>query len=140
MKIKIKKIHQDAIIPKYSHKGDAGMDIYSIEDIILESGQRKMIKTGISMEIPEGYVALVWDKSGLAGKKGIKTMAGVIDCHYRGEYTIVLLNTSKEKYEIKKGDKICQILIQKVESPEIEQVSELSETKRGEGGFGSTGR
>ena len=137
--LKIKKIHPDAIIPSYAHQGDAGMDIYSCEDVIIEPKQRKTVSTGITTEFPEGHVALVWDKSGLAAKSGIKTMAGVIDCHYRGEWKIVLLNTTNESYEIKKGDKIAQVLIQSIIKPEIEVVEELSETKRGGGGFGSTG-
>lgn len=139
MKIKIKKLNEDAIIPHYVHEGDAGMDIYSVEDVVIESKKRVVVSTGISIELPRGYVSLIWDKSGLAAKHGIKTMAGVCDAGYRGEYKIVLLNTSEESYEIKKGDKIAQILIQKIENPEIEKVKELEETKRGEGGFGSTG-
>lgn len=139
MKIKIKKLHPDAVIPNYAHPGDAGMDLYSIEeDFILRPGERKMVGTGISAELPEGYVALIWDKSGV-GSKGIKRLGGVIDCHYRGEYKVVLINLSNEDYEIKKKQKIAQVLIQKIENPEIEIVEELSETPRGEGGFGSTG-
>ena len=139
MIIKIKKLHPEAIIPSYAHPGDAGLDLYSCEDKLIKAGEREIISTGIAIEIPEGYVALVWDKSGLAGNAGIKTMAGVGDSGYRGEYKIVLFNTSKEDYYVKKSQKICQILIQPVEKAEIEEVSELSETSRGENGFGSTG-
>ena len=139
IKIKIKKLNPDAIIPHYAHSGDAGMDIYSVENIIIAPGKRVLVSTGITTEIPEGYVALIWDKSGLAAKSGIKTMAGVIDCHYRGEWKIVLFNTSENNYEVKKGEKIAQALIQPVVNPEIEEVSELSDTSRGEGSFGSTG-
>ena len=139
MNIKIKKLNPDAIIPSYAHEGDAGMDIYSSEDVIINPGKRIGVGTGISVELPLGYVALVWDKSGHAFKSGIKTMAGVMDAGYRGEYKIILLNTSEEAFEIKKGQKIAQILIQKVEHPEIEEIQELSETSRGLGGFGSTG-
>ena len=139
MKVKIKKLHPDATIPSYAHPGDAGMDLFSVEeDFVLKLGQRKMIGTGISMELPEGYVALVWDKSGV-GAKGIKRLGGVIDCHYRGEYKVVLINLSSEDYEIKKGQKIAQLLIQKIENPEIEEAENLSDTLRGDGGFGSTG-
>ena len=91
------------------------------------------------MELPEGFVGLVWDKSGLAIKNGIKTMAGVIDSGYRGEIGIVLANLSDQDFKIEKGQKIAQMLIQKVEWAEIEEVKELSKTKRGDGGFGSTG-
>ncbi len=139
VELKVKRLREDAILPKYAHEGDAGLDVYSCEDAVLKAGERAMISTGISCEFPEGYVALVWDKSGLASKNGIKTMAGVIDCHYRGEWKIVLLNTSKEDIEIKKGQKIAQVLIQRIEKAEVKEVEELSDTTRGEGGFGSTG-
>jgi dUTP pyrophosphatase len=137
--IKIKKINPDAVIPKYAHVGDAGMDLFSVEDLILKPKHRAIVKTGLSIEFPKEYVALMWDKSGIA-KEGITTLAGVGDSGYRGEYKIVLINLSSENYEIKKGQKIAQLLIQKIETPEVEEVSELSETSRGKGGFGSTGK
>jgi dUTP pyrophosphatase len=140
VKIKIKKLNPDAIIPKYSHVGDAGMDLFSVEkDFILKPNHRVLVGTGLSIELPKGYVSLVWDKSGIA-LKGIKTMGGVIEHTYRGEYKIILVNLSSENYEIKKGQKIAQLLIQKIETAEIEEVDELSETTRGDGGFGSTGK
>lgn len=139
MKIKFQKILEDAIIPHYAHYGDAGMDIFSIEEIFLKPGERKSIRTGLKMELPEGYVLLIWDKSGLATKNGIKTIAGVIDSNYRGEILIALINLSDTVFEIKKGQKIAQALIQKVECAEIEEVESLNETPRGEEGFGSTG-
>ena len=139
MKIKFQKILDEAIIPHYAHPGDAGMDIFSAEETIIKAGERKSIRTGIKMGLPEGFVGLVWDKSGLALKNGIKTMAGVIDSGYRGEIGIVLVNLSDQDYKIEKGQKIAQMLIQKVERVEIEETKELSETKRGEGCFGSTG-
>lgn len=138
--VKVKKLHPDAILPSYAHEGDAGMDLFSFENIIIKAGERRLIKTGLSLEFPKGYVALVWDKSGLAANKGITTLAGVIEYTYRGEYKIALLNTSKEDYIITKGDKIAQLLIQPVMTAEVQEVSELSETSRGEEGFGSTGR
>jgi len=140
MKILVKKLHPDAVIPKFAHEGDAGLDFYSLEEKTIGPGERVKFSTGIAMELPAGYAALVWEKSGLATKHGIKTMAGVGDCHYRGEYVVILLNTSDEPYTVKKGDKIAQFLVQKVESPEIVEVEELTGTERGEGGFGSTGR
>ena len=139
MLIKFQKILDEAIIPHYAHPGDAGMDIFSVEETIIKSGERKSVRTGVKMELAEGFVALVWDKSGLALKNGIKTMAGVIDSGYRGEIGVVLANLSGQDYKIEKGQKIAQMLIQKVERAEIEEVKELSETKRGAGGFGSTG-
>ena len=139
MLIKFQKILDDAIIPHYAHPDDAGMDIFSAEEMTIKAGERKNVRTGIKMEMPEGFVALVWDKSGLAAKNGIKTMAGVIDSGYRGEIGIVLANLSGRDYKIEKGQKIAQMLIQKAERAEIEEVKELSETKRGADGFGSTG-
>ncbi len=138
MKIKIKKLNPDAIIPKYAHENDAGMDLFSIQEFILKPKHRAIIGTGISMELPKNYVALVWDKSGIASK-GIKTMGGVIDSGYRGEYKVILINLSSENFEIKKGQKIAQVLIQKIESPKIEIVENLKKSSRGSGGFGSTG-
>ncbi len=140
MKVKIKKFNNEAMLPKYAHQGDAGMDLFSVENFVLKSGERKICQTGIGMAIPEGYVGLIWDKSGIASKGGVKTMGGVIDSGYRGEIGIILQNLSQEEYNIKSGDKIAQIIIQKVENPEIEEVDEFKkETERGEGGFGSTG-
>ncbi len=140
IKIKIQKIG-DVKTPNYAHKGDAGLDIYSAEDdYVLKVGERKGFKTGIKMEIPEGYVALFWDKSGLAINHGIKTMGGVIDCTYRGEFIVILKNLGEEDYKIEKNSKISQILIQKVEEAEFEEVESLESTERNEGKFGSTGK
>ena len=138
--VKVKKIHQDAILPRYAHPGDAGMDLFSCVDLTIKAGERALVPTGISMEFPQGHVALIWDKSGLAANKGIKTMAGVIEYTYRGEYKIVLLNTSNDDFFIKKGDKIAQVLIQPISTAEVVEVSDLSETSRGAGAFGSTGK
>jgi len=96
MLIKFQKILDEAIIPHYAHQGDAGMDVFSAEDAVIKSGEIKSIKTGVKMEMPERFVGLVWDKSGLAFKNGIKTMAGVIDSGYRGEIGIVLANLSDQ--------------------------------------------
>jgi len=139
MTIKIKKLHPQAILPKYACANDAGMDFYSLENEIINPGERKLIPTGIAMAIPPGYVGLIWDKSGIASKHGIKTMGGVIDSGYRGEIRIVLHNLSNQPFPIEKGMKIAQMLIQPVEQKKIVEVEELDETSRGEGGFGSTG-
>jgi len=139
MKIKIQKIDSDAMIPNYATKGDAGLDFYSVEDIVLKPMERKAIRTGVKIEIPDEYVGLIWDKSGLAAKNGVKTMAGVIDAGYRGEIKVVLINLGQEDFIVKKNSKIAQMLIQKIKQPEIEIVSELNESERGENGFGSTG-
>ncbi|MDD5547672.1 MAG: dUTP diphosphatase [Candidatus Pacebacteria bacterium] len=139
MKIKIKKLHPDAKVPKFAKKSDAGMDLFSLNEHIIQPDQIVLINTGIAMEIPEGHVGLIWDKSGLSTKAGVKTLAGVIDAGYRGDVTVCLINLSKEECHIEKGVKVAQILIQKIEQPEIEEAEELSETDRGAGGFGSTG-
>lgn len=139
MKIQVKKNHLDARLPQYTIEGDAGLELYSLEKVTLAPDERMIVKTGISMKIPKGYVGLIWDKSGIAAKSGIKTMGGVIDSNYRGDIGVILKNLSNEIYEIKKGDKIAQMLIQKIENPIIEEVDELDEAERGEGGFGSTG-
>ena len=139
VKIKVKKLIESAILPSYGHPGDAGLDFYAAEDFVLTHEMRHAVSTGISMALPEGYVALVWDKSGLAAKKGITVLGGVIDAHYRGEYKIILYNTERDDFVIRKGDKVAQVLVQPIVSAESEEVEELSETARGEGGFGSTG-
>ncbi len=139
MKLKIKKLNNKAVLPSYAHENDAGMDLFSVEDFILSSGERIVCQTGIAMAIPMGFVGLIWDKSGIAAKRGIKTLSGVIDSSYRGEIGVVLYNLSGEDYKISKGDKVAQMLIQKIESPEIEEVDNLEDTDRGDGGFGSTG-
>ena len=140
MILKIKKLHADAKIPKYAHQDDAGFDLFAIEDITLKKGERAMIPTGIAMEIPEGYVGLIWDKSGLSIKNGIKTMGGVVDSMYRGEVLIGLVNLSDTDYTFLKGHKIAQMIIQKKEFVDFEEVKELSDTARGEGALGSTGK
>ena len=137
--VKIKKLNRNAIIPKYAHIGDAGMDFFSAENCTIEVGKRKLISTGISMELPEGYFASIRGRSGLASKKGILVPGGVIEYTYRGEYKVILLNSGDEDFDIKIGDRIAQVLIQPIATAEIEVVEELSESSRGSGGFGSTG-
>src|SRR3989344_7746273 len=116
MILKLKKLKSDAKLPSYAHPGDAGMDIYSCEERTLLPQEQALISTGIAMEIPDGYVGLFWDKSGLSSKHGLKTMAGVIDAGYRGEVKILLCNLGDTTYEIKQGEKIAQMLIQPVVS------------------------
>jgi len=134
------KLHPDAIIPKYAHEGDAGLDLYAVEALELLPGERRQVPLGIAMEIPAGYVGLIWDKSGLSHKYGIKTLGGVIDSVFRGEFQVGIINLSKEPIKFEKGHKIAQLLIQKVEAAEFEEASELSDTTRGDSGFGSTGK
>lgn len=139
MKIRIKKIHPNARIPQFALAGDVGMDLFSVVDVVMKPGEKISCPTGIAIKIEEGYAGLIWDKSGISHKFGIKTLGGVFDSNYIGEYLIGLINLGKEDFKIEKGQKIAQVLFQKIEIPEIEEVEELEETVRGEGRFGSTG-
>lgn len=139
MVIKIKKLSPEAVIPSYANPGDAGMDFYANEMVKLGPGERRAISTGISLAIPPGYVGLIWDKSGISSKSGLKVMGGVVDSGYRGEIKIIMVNLSPEPCVIEKGKKLAQMLIQPVERRKIIEVEELDDTKRGSGGFGSTG-
>jgi dUTP pyrophosphatase len=139
MKIKFKKINDKATQPTFGSKHSAAMDLYSCEPVELEPGEYTLVKTGIVMEIPEGYWGNIRDRSGLAAKHAIHTLAGVIDSDYRGELKIAMINLSKEIYSINIGDRIAQMIISQHESPELEEVSELDDTDRGAGSFGSTG-
>lgn len=126
--------------PSYAHPGDAGLDLYAREETVFAPGERGVILTGLSILIPEGFVGLVWDKSGLSIKEGLKILGGVIDSGYRGEVGIGVINLSKDTYTFLRGHKVAQILIQKVEKVELEIVNELDVTSRGTGGLGSTGK
>ena len=140
MKIKLKKLNSEERIPEHALEGDAGVDLFSVEPFELEPGERKSVPLGVAIEIPQGYVGLIWDKSGLSHKYGIKTFGGVIDSSYRGEIHAGIMNLSDKFFSFEKGHKIAQLLIQKVETVEFEEVKELSDSVRGEGAFGSTGK
>lgn len=137
--IKIKLLNNNAKIPERAHQTDAGADLFSTEDVWIFANERKVVSTGVSLEIPEGYYGRVAPRSGLAVKKGIDVLAGVIDSSYRGEIKVVLLNTDKEDFEIKKGDKIAQLIIEKHYNFDFEVVKNLESTDRGDKGFGSSG-
>lgn len=126
-------------MPNYAHSGDAGMDLYSLEDKELKPGQRYNFMIGFALEFPAEYVAIVKDKGGPSNKYGLHTMGGVFDSSYRGEYNVELINLSQEAYTVKKGDKLAQLVILPVERAELEEVDELEESSRGDGRFGSTG-
>jgi len=140
MELNVKKLHPNAKLPTYAHHGDAGFDLYAIESVTIAVGARVLVGTGIAMEIPDGFVGLIWDKSGLSMNHGLKNLGGVIDAGYRGEIKAGVVNLSNEDYTITAGHKVAQMLIQKVERAEIKDVAELSDTTRGHGGFGSTGK
>lgn len=137
MHLYIQKIDPEAKAPLFAYDGDAGMDLFSCEECELRPGEIRAIKTGLKIAVPEGYAGFVWDKSGLA-LRGLTTLAGVLDSGYRGELKVVLANLGKKSYQIKKQQKIAQLIIKKVERPEIVE-GELDNTERGEGGFGSSG-
>lgn len=139
MKLKVKRIRSEAVLPTYAHPGDAGLDIRAALAAQIPSGERVAIPTGLAFELPPGTVGLVWDKSGRALKDGLKTMAGVVDEGFRGEFLVVLTNLSDQPVNIEIGDKIAQLLIQPIIQVEIQEVEEVGESSRGAGGFGSTG-
>lgn len=138
MKVLFKKLSPTAKLPTYAHPEDAGMDVYSNEDFVLNPNEQHMFSTGVASSFEPGYVALVWDKGGM-GAKGIHRFAGVIDAGYRGEWFILLHNFSDQFLKVEKGDKVAQVLIQKVKQPDLIEVDNLDETERGEGKLGSTG-
>lgn len=144
MNIKVKKLKPDATVPTMGSKFAAGADLYSAEDadVVIEPGETRFIGTGLAMEIPEGYVGLVYARSGLACKRGLApaNKVGVVDSDYRGEIKVALHNHGKEAQTVEKGERIAQMVIAPYLSVNYEEADELSETERGEGGFGSTGR
>lgn len=141
VKVKIKRVSKDAVIPKYAHEDDAGVDLHSTEDYRIEPGKRVCAKTGLKVEFEEGYEMQIRPKSGLALKEGITLLntPGTIDAGYRGEISVIIINHGLNTYDIKKGQKIAQAVFNKIEKADFIEVKELNETKRGEGGFGSTG-
>ena len=135
------RFHDDAIIPSRGSDGSAGYDLYAVKDFIVDQQSgRTIVGTGIGIHVPNGTYGRVAPRSGLAVKKGIDVGAGVIDEDYTGEVKILLFNFGDSVYEGKKGDRIAQLIIERIETPEIIEVSKLGDTSRGTGGFGSTGK
>jgi dUTP pyrophosphatase len=139
LSLKVKKLSSSAVLPTKENPADAGIDIYTNESYTLAPGERHLFSTGVAVEFKPGYVALLWDRSGL-GSKGIHRLAGVIDAGYRGEWKVVLVNLTTEPFAVKAGDKIIQCILQKFEPVKIKEVKKLQESKRGGRGFGSSGR
>ncbi len=143
MKIKIKRLHADAQIPQYAHGPleDAGMDLHAVEDVTLEPRVARLVPTGLSIEVPPGYEAQLRPRSGLALKHAITlpNSPATIDPGYRGEVKVILLNLGNDPYVVHKGDRIAQMVIAKYEAVEFEE-TDLSDSNRGAGGFGSSGR
>ncbi|UCD85926.1 MAG: dUTP diphosphatase [Deltaproteobacteria bacterium] len=142
MKIKLKQLDPDLPIPKYAHEDDAGCDLYSRIDLVLKPGERALMPTGIQLAVPAGYAGFIQPRSGIALSHGISIVnsPGIIDSSYRGEIKVILINLDKKNtFRLKRGEKLCQLIIQKVEKADFEVVEELDSTIRGEGGFGSSG-
>ena len=140
LRLLIKKLDDEAIVPTKANHNDAGFDLYSVIDTVIDPDSREVVKTGISMAIPEGHAGLIWPRSGMAVKQGVEVFAGVVDSGYRGEVMDCLYNSSSSPVEISKGDRIAQMLIQPVPLVRIAEVSNLDDTSRGDGGFGSSGK
>jgi dUTP pyrophosphatase len=140
MSVRIIKFIPSATVPQRSNPTDAGADLFSVEECYIPPMERRTVSTGIGLEIPEGYYGRVAPRSGLASKHGIDVLAGVVDSGYRGEIKVVLFNSDKQKmFIVRPGDRIAQIIIEDHFNFEMQLSDELSETTRGEGGFGSTG-
>jgi dUTP pyrophosphatase len=143
-KIAVKKLNEKAILPTYGSEFSAGADLYALcdEDILFLPGETKFVHTGLAMEIPEGYAGLIYARSGLACKRGLApaNKVGVVDADYRGEVMVALHNHSDAVQRISAGERIAQLVVAPFLKAEFEESESLSDTVRGEGGFGSTGR
>lgn len=143
MRIHVNLLHPDAILPRYAHgpDEDAGMDLHAVEEVVLEPGVPRLVPTGLAIELPPGYEAQIRPRSGLALRHAVTlpNAPATIDPGYRGEIRVILLNLGRAPYRVHKGDRIAQMVIARYEAIEWVE-AELSETRRGEGGFGSSGR
>ncbi len=139
MKLKIKRLRPEAILPQYAHPGDVGLDLFSTDTSTLQPGERRLFNLGFALEFEIGYAAIMKDKGGPPHKFGLHTIGGVFAAGYRGEYNVNIINLGSEPVTIEKGQKIAQLVIFPVVIAQLEEVSELSDTSRGEGRFGSTG-
>lgn len=142
MQVQLKMLDPELEAPSYAHPGDAGADLRAREDVVLQPGERRLVPTGVAIALPDGFVALIHPRSGLATKHGLTIVnaPGTVDAGYRGEISVTLLNTdAAEPIELRRGDRIAQMVIQRVEYAQFVPVNELSDSVRGTGGFGSTG-
>jgi dUTP pyrophosphatase len=142
MTLKVRRLDACARLPTRAYPGDAGLDLYALEDGALDPGQRASVRTGIAVEIPEGEAGLVLPRSGLAARHGIALVnaPGLIDAGYRGEILVLVLNTDRDaSFMIAAGDRIAQLVLVKVQTPDVVEVEELAVSERGAGGFGSSG-
>ncbi len=142
MSLRVRRLDERAVLPTRAYPGDAGLDLYALEGGALDPGERASVRTGVAVEIPEGRAGLVLPRSGLAARHGISVVnaPGLIDAGYRGEIRVLLLNTDRsERFEIAAGDRIAQLVLVAVQTPEVVEVGELAASQRGAGGFGSSG-
>lgn len=141
MKLLVEKISEKAVIPFKAHEGDAGMDLFSVDEVVLKPMERKLIHTGIRIQLPKNTEAQIRPRSGLALKNGITVLntPGTIDEGYRGEIGIILINLGQQEFKVTQGMKVAQMVIKPTLTLDVEEVIELTSTDRGEGGFGSTG-
>jgi dUTP pyrophosphatase len=138
----IRRLDDDVPLPSYAHPGDAGADLTTTVDVTLEPGQRTLVPTGISLALPEGYVGLVHPRSGLAARSGVSIVnaPGTVDAGYRGEVQVLLVNLDpQERVELRRGDRVAQLVVQRVETARFVEVDQLPASARGSGGYGSTG-
>ena len=133
-------VEGDGSLPGYATPGAAGADLRTAEEVTLAPGARAAVPTGIRLALPEGHVGLIWPRSGLAVRHGLDTLAGVVDADYRGEVKVVLVNHGAEPVHLEKGERIAQLLVQRVERVDFTRAAALDGTARGDGGFGSSGR
>ena len=142
MNLPVRLLHPAAQLPRRAHPGDAGADLFSVEEVIIPAGDRRDVGTGIALAIPSGHAGFVQPRSGLAFKHGIMVVnsPGLIDAGYRGEVRVALYNSGREPFTVAVGERIAQLVVQKVEQAEFVATDELPDTTRGQGGFGSSGR
>lgn len=141
VQLPVTRLHPDAVLPGYAHDGDAGLDLVSVEEVVLAPGERHAVATGWAMAIPAGWVGLVHPRSGLALRQGltVANAPGTIDAGYRGEVKAILVNLGTEPVTVRAGDRVAQLVLQRVGEATVVEVDDLDATTRGEGGFGSTG-
>jgi dUTP pyrophosphatase len=141
-RLRVRRLDERARLPTRAYPGDAGLDLYALEEATLASGERASIRTGIAVEIPDGEAGLVLPRSGLATRHGIALVnaPGLIDAGYRGELRVLLLNTDREQpFTVVRGERIAQLVLVRIETPDVIEVDELATSERGAGGFGSSG-
>lgn len=141
VRLPVRRLDPSVPLPRYAHDGDAGLDLCAAEEVVLEPGQRAAVATGLAIAVPAGWVGLVHPRSGLALRQGltVANAPGTIDAGYRGEVKVILVNLGDEPVEIAPGDRVAQLVMQRVGVAEVVEVDELDDTTRGAGGFGSTG-